>query len=217
MPTREMPPALVLGSRLSTDGSVWSTFRVVSAMNRSGSGTSSSINHKSPSNLRSFLAEFRDLPPSAPYAGPTDLPDIVAVRRPASARDKTTCRPARHDQQDQRPRSGRPWQDRRRSRRRPRRGAQARASTCAGEAPGISGAIAGEAGQRDVRAHEGAGAARAFLALGIDHPRFGDEHPAPAADPAPFGDHLAGLDRPGEMQVERGGQQETVADQPLAA
>src|SRR5689334_7566911 len=63
-------------------------------------------------------------------------------------------------------------------------------------------AIAGEAGQRDVRAHEGTGAAADLLAVGVDQVRFGDEHPALAADPAAFGDDFAAADRLGEVQVE---------------
>src|SRR5690348_6304768 len=83
-----------------------------------------------------------------------------------------------------------------------------RASTGSGRS-----AVAGQAGQRDVRAHEGAGAAADFLALGVDQMRFGDEHAPFAADPAAFGDDFAAADRLGEVQVERGGQQEPVADQ----
>src|SRR5688572_9701681 len=44
-------------------------------------------------------------------------------------------------------------------------------------------AVAGEAGQRDVRAHESPGAAPDLVAFGVDQVRFGDEHAAPAADP----------------------------------
>src|SRR6478609_5578193 len=60
-------------------------------------------------------------------------------------------------------------------------------SRCAGRRSSITSlrrAIAGESRQGDVRAHERAGAAPDFLALGIDEVRLGDEHPPLAADPA---------------------------------
>src|SRR5688500_3694622 len=53
-------------------------------------------------------------------------------------------------------------------------------------------AVAGKARERDVRAHERAGAAPDLVAFGVGQVRLGDEHPAPPADPAPLGDDLAG-------------------------
>ena len=64
-----------------------------------------------------------------------------------------------------------------------------------------------------MRAHEGAGAAPDLVAFGVGEVGFGDEHPPPPADPAALGDHFAGADRLGEMQVERGREQEAVGDQ----
>ena len=91
--------------------------------------------------------------------------------------------------------SDRPWRAPRRTRPPPRRGAAAPSTRTELASRGSirPAPIAGEAGQRDVRAHEGAGAARRFLAVGIDQPRLGDEHPPPAADPAALGDHRSRL------------------------
>src|SRR5690554_4415157 len=87
-------------------------------------------------------------------------------------------------------------------------------SRCAGRRAStrrsLRNAVSGEAGQCDVRTHEGAGAPADLFPIGIDEMRFGDEHAPAAADPAPLGDDLAGADRPGEVEVERGGQQEAV-------
>src|SRR5262245_5741761 len=73
-----------------------------------------------------------------------------------------------------------------------------------------------ETAERDVRAHEGAGAAGAFLAFAIDDPRFGDEHTALARNPATLGASFPVPHRLGEMKVECSGQQEAVADQTVA-
>src|SRR5687767_5566874 len=86
-------------------------------------------------------------------------------------------------------------------------------SRCAGSRESAIGAVAGEARERDVRAHEGACAAPDLVAFAVDEVRFGDEHSPPPADPAPLGDDLAAADRLGEVQVEGGGQQEAVGDQ----
>src|SRR5690606_9738747 len=75
-----------------------------------------------------------------------------------------------------------------------------------------TGAISRQAGERDVRAHERAGAAADLVPLGVDQASLGDEHAPAAADPAPLGHDVTGPDRLGEVQVERRGQQEAVAD-----
>src|SRR5690349_19790768 len=67
-------------------------------------------------------------------------------------------------------------------------------SRCAGIRPStcsLRRAVSGQAGKRDVRAHEGAGASADLLATGVDQMRLGDEHPPLAADPTALGDHLA--------------------------
>src|SRR3546814_11796394 len=70
-------------------------------------------------------------------------------------------------------------------------------------APSLS--IAIQAGEGDMRAHERPRSARRLLAGGIDQPRVADEHASPPAPTATLGDHLAALQRPGEMEVEGGG------------
>src|SRR5262245_36841672 len=70
--------------------------------------------------------------------------------------------------------------------------------------------------KRDMRAHEGAGAAGALFALAVDDPRFGDEHAALAGNPAAFGASFSVTHRLGEMKVECCRQQEAVADQAVA-
>jgi hypothetical protein len=78
------------------------------------------------------------------------------------------------------------------------------------------GAIAGEPGEGDVRAHEGARPPRRLLALGVDQARLADEDPPPPARPPPLDDRFAAAQRPGEEQVEGGGQQEAVGSQAVA-
>src|SRR3954452_13497452 len=79
-----------------------------------------------------------------------------------------------------------------------------------------AGRVAGEARQRNARAHEGAGSPPRFLALGVDQPRLADEDSAPSARPAPFRHHLAAGERSGEEQVEGGGEEKTVGDEAVA-
>jgi len=46
--------------------------------------------------------------------------------------------------------------------------------------------VAGEAGERDSRAHEGPGSAADFVAVGIHQSGLRDQHPLAAADPSTF-------------------------------
>ena len=212
---RGVPPALSLRagfSRLVPEGQ---PIAVVSAMNRSGRATSSSINHRSGSNRRRFCDQFAHRIPALRAGRRADRLPRYAPSRQARARGRRRARRGCAMSRTSAPRSGSP-----RARIMPNPpSVSARRTRLDASSPRRqalvhhAGAIAGEARQRDVRAQEGAGAARAFLAARIDDPRLGDEHPAAARDPAPLGARLARPHRLGEMQVERGGQQEAVADQ----
>src|SRR3546814_4583363 len=67
-----------------------------------------------------------------------------------------------------------------------------------------------------MRAHERPRSARRLLAGGIDQPRVADEHASPPAHPATLGDHLAALQRPGEIEVEGGGEEKAIGHQAVA-
>jgi hypothetical protein len=155
----------------------------ISAANRSADGTSSSTIHRSGSKRRRRRAR-----PGTSASILNLAPKLARHNdRPAGAGARGSSRIAAFFGEDHRDRSG---------------GRIAFGEHCAEPAfvlgacgskprPAPSGAsrpsrrtIAVEAAQRDVRAHEGAGAARAFLAVGIDEPRLADEHPPLAARPS---------------------------------
>merc|ERR1711925_50658 len=79
-------------------------------------------------------------------------------------------------------------------------------------ASSIGGAITGQGGEGELRPHEGAGAAPNLFPVLINQAGFGDIDAPLAADPAPLGAETARSDRPGEQQVEGGGQKETIRD-----
>ena len=144
-------------------------------MNRSASAISSSITQKSSSNRAAF-ASNRDtshrsrLPPVRLSASDR------CHRRQAAAQGRRHARPSAIT--DSAPRSASPVAMTSPKSPSLRRAARGRRFEPRRQALVLKRAIAGEARQRDVRAQEGAGPARAFLAARIDDPRLGDEHPA---------------------------------------